>query len=204
MSEILPFSQSCENNKDYILEVLTKHLSTAGQILEIAGGTGQHAVYFARHMTQLTWQTSDLADNVETLNKRVLLSELENLPYAVALDVTQKPWFCDAPSHMFTANSLHIMAESSVKEFFKGVKRHLVEGGFLFVYGPFKYQGKFTTKSNANFDLWLKARDPVSGIRDFETVNDYALEAGLKLIEDNALPANNQLLVWRKDSQASD
>ncbi len=70
------------------------------------------------------------------------------------------------------------------------------ERGLLLVYGPFKYNGEFTTDSNAHFDLWLKARDPVSGVRDFEWVNELAESAGLKLLEDNDMPANNQMLVW--------
>ena len=93
------------------------------------------------------------------------------------------------------------MPESAVRQFFAGVERHLSDDGLLLVYGPFKYGGEFTTASNADFDQWLKARDPLSGIRDFETVDACAASAGLMLIEDNAMPANNQLLVWRKVGQ---
>ena len=72
------------------------------------------------------------------------------------------------------------------------------ERGLLLVYGPFKYNGEFTTDSNAQFDLWLKARDPVSGVRDFERINELAESVGLNLLEDNDMPANNQMLVWDK------
>jgi len=198
MSEALPFSQSCENNKDFILEVLDRHLPSTCRVLEIAGGTGQHGVHFAGCLPNVTWQSSDLTENIDSLNRRFRLASLDNLPAAIPLHVSQADWDCGFPEHMFSANSLHIMSESCVKDFFLGVKRHLVPGGFLFIYGPFKYQGGFTTPSNAEFDLWLKARDPVSGIRDFETVDAYACEAGLAFIEDNAMPANNQLLVWQK------
>ena len=198
MSDNLSFSQACENNKDYILEILGRHLSAPAEILEIASGTGQHAVHFAKHLSHLTWQATELPVYVESLNKRILLAGLENLPPVFALDVNHYQWYCGTPSHVFTANSLHIMAESSVKAFFTGVGKQLAPDGLLLIYGPFKYHNGFTSESNASFDLWLKARDPVSGIRDFETVNDYAAKADLVFVEDNAMPANNQLLVWRK------
>lgn len=90
------------------------------------------------------------------------------------------------------------MASESVENFFPGAAAMLNSGGKLLVYGPFKYQGAFTTPSNAQFDLWLKDRNPVSGVRDFEWVNSLAESEGLSLLEDNAMPANNQLLVWQK------
>jgi cyclopropane fatty-acyl-phospholipid synthase-like methyltransferase len=200
MSDNLPFSQACENNKDFILNILSRHLSAPALVLEIGSGSGQHAVHFTQNLSHLIWQTTDLSQNIELLNKRILLAGRENLPPAIALDVTQEQWNCESPTHIFTANSLHIMAELSVREFFTGIGKTLVPGGMLFVYGPFKYQNEFTSESNARFDLWLKARDPESGIRDFETVNDYARSVSLVLEEDNAMPANNQLLVWKKQA----
>jgi cyclopropane fatty-acyl-phospholipid synthase-like methyltransferase len=97
---------------------------------------------------------------------------------------------------IFSANTLHIMPAAHVEHFFHGVKRVLRPGGRLCVYGPFKYGGEFTTPSNARFDQWLKERNPLSGVRDFEQVAAWAREAGLRLRADHALPANNQLLVW--------
>jgi hypothetical protein len=87
-----------------------------------------------------------------------------------------------------------------VENFFREVAKHIAPEGLLCVYGPFKYGGEFTTESNASFDLWLKERDLVSGVRDFEWVNQLAASAGLKLLEDNAMPANNQLVIWQKPS----
>ena len=198
MSENLPYSQACENNKDYILAVLSRRLSEPARVTEIGSGTGQHAVHFTQHLPHLIWQTTDLSENVELLNKRILLAGRKNLPSAISLDVTQEQWNCESPTHIFSANSLHIMAELSVRDFFTGIRKILVSGSMLFIYGPFKYQNEFTSESNARFDLWLKARDPESGIRDFETVNGYAISSGLVLEEDNVMPANNQLLVWKK------
>jgi cyclopropane fatty-acyl-phospholipid synthase-like methyltransferase len=198
MSENLPFSQACENNKTHILKVLEKHLTSSASIVEIGGGTGQHALFFANNLPHLSWQATDLAENIEPLNKRILTAENLSLPVALELDVTQENWPCVNPSHFFTANSLHIMSESSVRKLFAGVGKYLSPGGLLFVYGPFRYQGEFTSKSNAQFDLWLKVRDPARGIRDFETVNELARAEGLILKEDNSMPANNQLIVWEK------
>jgi len=194
----LPFSQACENNKEPILCVLKRHFSASGTVLEIGGGTGQHALHFATQMPHLQWQSSDLPDNVDMLNLRIRSAALPNLPPAVALDVTQSPWPIPVLDYAFSANTLHIMPASANAHFFSGITNILRPGGVLCVYGPFKYGGDFTTGSNARFDLWLKGNNPLSGVRDFETINRLAAEAGLVLIEDNAMPANNQLLVWVK------
>ncbi len=194
----LPFSQASENNKQFILEVLRRHLGEGDRVLELAGGTGQHAVHFASNIPALHWQSSDIPSNVDSLNLRLTAAMLSNLPTAITIDVNQLPWQCDRATAIFSANSLHIMSVSSVVNFFKGVGEVLADSGTLLVYGPFKYAGEFTTESNAGFDRWLKDRDPVSGVRDFEWVNELATKAGLRLIEDNAMPANNQLLVWKK------
>jgi cyclopropane fatty-acyl-phospholipid synthase-like methyltransferase len=108
----------------------------------------------------------------------------------------QEPWPVARVDGIFSANTLHIMPAAHVEYFFRGVQRTLRTGGKLCVYGPFKYQGEFTTSSNARFDEWLKERNPLSGVRDFEHVDTLAKAAGLQLRFDHALPANNQLLVW--------
>lgn len=200
MAVELPFSQACENNKRFILAILHRHLGAArnGSILEIGSGTGQHAEFFAAALPALNWLASDLRENLAGLNRRIEAAELENLPAALELDVTSERWPLERVDHVFSANSLHIMPASSVECFFAGVGQRLQQGGLLFVYGPFKYGGQFTTPSNEAFDGWLKARDPRSGVRDFETVNGLARQADLALLEDNPMPANNQMLVWRK------
>jgi len=203
MQNGLPYSQASENNKTFILDVLRKHLGDQERVLEIGGGTGQHAVYFAQCLPYVHWQSTDIPANVGVLNQRILTNNLPNLPAAIALDVNQRQWHCDSPSADFTANSLHIMSEGSVRSFFTGIGTVLTAGGLLFIYGPFKYNGCFTTESNARFNLWLKGWDPVSGIRDFETIAAWAKVAGLSLLEDYKLPANNQMLVWRMSAPKS-
>jgi SAM-dependent methyltransferase len=116
----------------------------------------------------------------------------------IVLDVQSDPWPVESVDGVFSANTLHIMDWGSVGHFFRGIGQVLQPGGTLCVYGPFRYGGRFTTDSNAAFDRDLKARDPASGIRDFEAVNALAARQGLKLSADHAMPANNQLLAWRR------
>jgi len=194
----LPFSQACENNGGVILAILQRHFAKAGRVLEIGGGTGQHAVQFASQLPWLQWQSTDVPDAVARLNLRLHAAGLPNLPPALPLDVTQQAWSLNGFDYLFSANSLHIMPQSAVVEFFRHLPAVLNAGAIVCVYGPFKYGGEFTTASNAQFDLWLKGNDARSGIRDFETVQALAQGAGLALLEDNAMPANNQLLVWRR------
>ena len=198
MNNPLPFSQASENNKQVILDVLKRHLSAGDSVLEIGGGTGQHAAFFAEQFPGLKWQSSDMVANVDDLNLRLSAARLANLPPAVALDVNLSPWGCPACNVIFSANSLHIMSADSVENFFAGVGRTLQDNGLLLVYGPFKYEGQFTTESNARFDLWLKGRDSRSGIRDYEWIMELAGAVGLELLEDKSMPANNQMLVWKK------
>lgn len=197
-TELLPFSQACENNKGSILEILKEHLAGTESVMEIAAGTGQHGVYFSQQMPGVCWQVTDVPANVDILNKRIIAANRSNLPLAKKLDVSDRNWPGQGTQVIFTANSLHIMPASAVVQFFSGVKKILAINGLLFVYGPFKYQGDFTTESNARFDLWLKQQNGLSGVRDFETVMSLAADSGLGLLADNKLPANNQLLVFRR------
>lgn len=198
MIDDLPFSQACENNKQPILEALARHLTEPAAVLEIAGGTGQHAVHFAAALPHLHWQTTDIPDNVSTLAQRPAAANLANLPAPLALDVNESQWPVEATDVVYSANCLHIISVAEVEHFMAGVGRCLQQGGLLIVYGPFKYSGEFTSPSNGDFDGWLKARDPDSGVRDFEWVNKLAEQQGLVLVEDIDMPANNQLLVWKR------
>ncbi|MEE4144846.1 MAG: DUF938 domain-containing protein [Halieaceae bacterium] len=196
--ESLPFSQACENNKAAILEVLSKVFADRREVLEIASGTGQHACHFAAHMPWLRWQPTELPENLALLGPRCRTYEGANLLPPGALDVRANPWPLTVPDALFTANSLHIMAWSAVEQFFAGLARHAGSDVVLAVYGPFNYRGEYTSASNARFDQWLAQQNPDSAIRDFEAVDALAAAAGFSLEADNAMPANNRLLVWRK------
>jgi len=193
-----PFSQACENNQQPILEVLQRHLADVDHVLEIGSGTGQHAAFFAPHLAHLTWQTSDLAEHHHGIRLWVEDASVDNLMMPLELDVTARPWPIDTTGAVFSANTAHIMSWLVVREFVTGAAGILKEDGVFCLYGPFNYAGRYTSDSNERFDRSLKLRGCGSGIRDFEAVDEIAGAAGLCLVEDNAMPANNRLLVWRK------
>lgn len=194
----LPFSEACERNKGPILAILSGALAGRRRVLEVGAGTGQHAVHFARHLPDVDWQPTDRAANLAALAARIAAEGPPNLRAPLALDVTQADWPCNVCDAVYTANTLHIMGWPEVEAFFRGVGRVLAVGGVLAIYGPFRYAGHFTSESNVAFDLSLRGRDPASGIRDFEDVNRLAAEQGLELLADQAMPANNQFLLWRR------
>ena len=197
MSAEKPFAPSCERNQGPILEVLLRHLGDTRRVLEVGSGTGQHAGHFAAAMPWLTWQCSDRADYLPGISLWLEDAALPNTPPAIVLDVDGS-WPRTTFDTVFTANSLHIMGWPQVEAFFAGVGAVLEQNGLLIVYGPFNYGGEFTSESNRVFEQWLKDRDPASGIRDIEAVDALARGIGLRLIEDNAMPANNRCLVWQR------
>jgi SAM-dependent methyltransferase len=199
---MLEFSDASERNKGPILAVLTEALANSRRVLEVGSGTGQHAVHFGRHLAHVAWQPSELPSALPALRARISAEAPDNVGEPLELDVTDEPWpraVVDGEfDAVFTANTLHIMSWTSVESFFDGLDLVLTGGGVLCIYGPFRYRRAFTTPSNERFDRMLKERDPLSGIRDFEAVNALARDQGLELIADHAMPANNQLLVWRR------
>lgn len=193
-----PFSEACENNKDPILHVLTRCFAETCDVLEIGSGTGQHAVHFARHLPHLHWQPSDLSLNHAGIQSWIEYSQLRNIAAPIELDVDKQPWQVGEYDAVFTANTLHIMAWRQIENLFSGLKNVMREGSILAIYGPFNYGGKYTSPSNRRFDQWLREQNPYSAIRDFESVEALAKASGLQRREDNAMPANNRLLVWQK------
>jgi cyclopropane fatty-acyl-phospholipid synthase-like methyltransferase len=197
----LPSSPACENNKRFILEILQRVFETCQSVLEIGSGTGQHAVYLAPRLAPTTWQTSDLNENHPGINAWLEAFPADNLQAPLELDVDAPLWPVTQPiDAVFTANTCHIMAWSSVENMFSRLGEILPENGVLAIYGPFNYDNQYTSDSNARFDAWLKERGAHQGIRDFEALNELAHDEGFSLTEDNAMPANNRLLVWQKIS----
>lgn len=194
-----PFSQACENNQKPILEVLLRVFADRKQLLEIGSGTGQHAVYCAPRLPHLIWQTADLEANHPGINAWLDDCPAENLRRPIPLNANHPSWSVGNVDAVFTANTCHIMAWESVVNLFTGLDTILVPGAMVAIYGPFNYNGQFTSDSNAGFDLWLKQQVLHQGIRDFEAVNCLAEKIGLELVEDNPMPANNRLLVWKKN-----
>ena len=193
-----PFAESSEQNKMPILAILKPYLQNAESVLEIGSGTGQHAVFFAEQFSHLTWITSDQADYHAGINMWLEESSQENIQGPFLLDVDQQDWPIETTDAVFSANTVHIMGWPSVVNMFAGIGRVLNKGGYFCLYGPFNYNGQFSSESNANFDAWLKQRDPVSGVRDFDALQELAEKAGLTFIHDHEMPANNRILVWQK------
>ncbi len=195
---MIAFSQAAENNKVHICDKLSSVLKNASFLLEIGSGSGQHAVHMAQHLSHLTWQPSELAENLNVLNTRLTQEAPENVENALALDVSSQPWPLSSCDAIYSANVVHYMSWTRVEHLFDGVGQILDQGGILCLYGPYKYNGNFTTESNARFDQWLKQGDAQRGVRDFEEVDRLANKQGLSLKHDFAMPANNQLLVWQR------
>lgn len=206
MTSAKPYAPACERNRDPILAVLRTHFADRHRVLEVGSGTGQHAVHFAAALPQLVWQCTDRAEHLPGIRLWLDEAGLANTPPPFALDVGGA-WPGDADAAcphfdaVFSANTLHILGWTGVEAFFAGVGRVLerAHGGVLAVYGPFNYGGAYTSDSNRAFDDWLRTRDPLSGIRDFEAVDALARGSALQLVADVALPANNRCLVWRRD-----
>lgn len=191
-------SAACERNRAPIGDVLRIELPSAHKLLEIGSGTGQHAAYFAAELPHLIWQTSDLASNHPSIQAWVADAGLPNLLPPLHLDVGVGPWPEGGYDAVFSANTCHIMSWNEVQAMFTGIGGVLEGGGTLCIYGPFNYRGTFTSDSNARFDAMLRTQAPHMGIRDFEAVDSLAGQNGLRLIADHDMPANNRLLVWRK------
>jgi hypothetical protein len=190
-----PYSQACENNKEPILQVLQTIFTDPVTVWEIGSGTGQHACHFAEKLPHLNWQTTERQPQLEGIRSWLQETNLANLLAPVALDVTDSSWPCVSIPALFTANTLHIMNDKTVELFFHRLDRYLESGAKMCIYGPFNYNGKYTSDSNASFDVWLKNRDALSGIKNFEDIMALATAIDCVLVQDIAMPANNRLLV---------
>ena len=198
MSEA-PTTTAVERNRDPILNVLKEVISADNKrVLEIGAGTGEHAVYFASKLKDIVWTTSDVMARFPMIRATLEASKLSNvrgpLPFEVGKD--------NFPSYnydiIFTANTFHIMSWKEVKNLIKILGNRLREGSQVVIYGPFKYNGEFTSESNAEFDKMLKEQNPESGIRAFEDVDRAMVKNGFTLFKDYEMPANNRTLVYTR------
>ena len=196
----LPNAPACERNRQPILEVLQEELDQCSRVLEIGSGTGQHAVYFAAGLPRVRWQTSDRPGHHEAILAWLEHAGLDNVLPPLALDVeTFEPAGLSFDA-AFSANTAHIMPVEAVRRMFGLVGGMLEPGGVFCLYGPFNFDGKFSSDSNAAFDASLKQRDSAMGIRDIGELDEFAATAGLVRARLYAMPANNHLAVWRKSA----
>jgi cyclopropane fatty-acyl-phospholipid synthase-like methyltransferase len=186
-------------NRGPILDVLARVMPDAGTLLEVASGSGEHVVNFARHLSGLTFLPSDVSEaRVASIREWVEESRLENILPPILLDVLASDWHIERVDAVFCANMIHITPWECSLALFEGVRRYLASGGTCVLYGPFRIAGAHTAASNAQFDENLKRRDARWGVRDLEAVTELAHAAELELIERVEMPANNQTLVFRR------
>ena len=193
-----PYSESCERNQEPILKILQGVLAKQQYVLEIASGTGQHAIYFGRALPHLSWQTSELTEKHEGILAWLSEIKLPNVLPPVTLNVNDGKWPVGIVDTVFNANTVHIISWLEVERMFAGIARVLNANGILCLYGAFKYKGEFTSESNARFDAFLRSNNRNSGIRDFEDINRLAESHGLFLVKDVGMPSYNQTLVWQR------
>ena len=188
----LASSPSALRNRGPILDVLKNYL-TDQMVLEIGSLTGEHVEFFAPALPQVTWQTSD--EEPAAFNHiRIRLYHFENCLPPIKLEIGEDS-IPDKYDVLYTANTFHIMAEWMVERFWQDIPSRV---NMVLVYGPFKFEGEFTSSSNAEFDLHLKERGAYQGIRDFEKIQQWASDKGFELERNHVMPANNNLLVFKR------
>ncbi|UAA37945.1 DUF938 domain-containing protein [Paraneptunicella aestuarii] len=201
------FSQACENNKLPILEQLQQFFAPSRHVLEIGSGTGQHSVFFAQALPHLIWQTSDVPENHPSIlawgedSNLDNQASLSNWRSPLTLTIGVDPWpdagaLFDA---VFSANTAHIMQPDEAKLMMQMVAENLTKNGVFCQYGPFKFDGEFTSQSNLEFDQHLRLQG-FGGYRDINELTQWAStsEHSLQLTHVIDMPANNHLLVWLK------
>ncbi len=194
----LPVAESCLRNQQPIFEVLQQELSDGDVVLEIGSGTGQHAAYVTQRLPQVRWQPSEMAENIANINAWRASVQADNFLPPLVLDITQELWPVKQVDAVFSANVVHFVGWDKVRSMMAGIGRVLKDTGLAIFYGPYNYNGEFTSGGNRQLDQWLKSRDPASGIKDFEQVVMTARKEKLRLLKDIAMPANNRILVMQK------
>jgi hypothetical protein len=199
-------SPAVARNRDPILAILRRTLPRSGTVLEIASGTGEHAMHFAAHLSGLTWQPTDRdADALRSIAAYRAAANLPNLKAPILLDARSRPWSMVGTSNprivaIVAINMIHIAPWAAAEGLIAGAGDLLGPHSVLFLYGPFRENGLHTAPSNAAFDASLKARDPAWGVRDLGEVTTLAKQCGFDLVERIAMPANNLSVVLRRQS----
>ena len=185
-------------NRDPILAVLRRVLPEAGLVLELASGSGEQAVYFAQNLPSLSWQPSDIEPRaLASIAAHRAAAALPNLLPPRRLDAMAPAWPVERVDALVALNMIHIAPWSASAGLFAGARRLLDSGGVIYLYGPYRVDGRHTSPSNAAFDDDLRARDPQWGIRDLAEVTALAARHGFALAETVAMPANNLSVVFR-------
>ena len=199
------FQAHTDRNKGAIGDVLERHLPDSGVLLEIASGTGQHAVTFGARFPGLTWLTSDVAVvSRESINGWIIQQELANVRAPLAIDVTSPDWEMQVPrpiNAMYTSNLLHITPWAITLGLFRGASELLEDEAPLCIYGCFKRDGEHLSEANIRFDANIRRENPEWGVRDLETVADVAKSNQVPLMDVIDMPRENFVLVFQRDAR---
>lgn len=198
------FSPAVARNAAPIVEVLKRVLSPRGLVLEIASGSGEHAVHFARALPALVWQPSDPDEGARrSIVAHARAAGLANIRSPLAIDAIHQPWPVARADAVVAINMIHIAPWDATVGLMAGAETALAAGGVLYLYGPFREDGAHTAPSNAAFDDSLRARNAAWGIRDIEAVTAAGRAHDLHLAERVAMPANNLSLIFRRGRRGS-
>ena len=193
------YAPATERNRNAIIAVLERVLPNSGTVLEIASGTGEHVVAFARAFPSVVWQPSDpdpsALASIEAWRAEVALP---NLNAAVHIDAAADTWCVAKAAAILCINMIHISPWISAMGLFAGAARTLDTGGILLLYGPYLRAGIETAPSNMAFNRSLRERNPEWGLRSVETVVAHAAKEALALEDITEMPANNLTLIFRK------
>lgn len=192
-----------QRNRESILEVLRRVLPARGLVLEIASGSGEHAVHFARNLPGITWQPSDAdAEARASIAAWRASGEVPNLLAPLELDVRREPWPIGSAVAIVCINMIHISPWECTEALMRGAALVLDDGAPLVLYGPYHVGGKPTAPSNAAFDESLRMRDPSWGVRHLEDVVRVAAEHGFTHEQTVPMPANNLTVVFERAERA--
>lgn len=197
------YAPATQRNREPILKILSEVLPTRSNVLEVASGTGEHAIFFASQLESCRWIPSD----VNALAEESIIAwknacPVDNLELPLLIDVTQDNWQQEVEEHQINAivniNMIHIAPWQACLGLMAGAAKILPEGGILYLYGPYKRNGEHTSLSNANFDRSLRDRDSLWGVRDLEAVIAAAATHNLNLHQVIAMPANNLSVIFNR------
>ena len=187
-------------NREAILQVLRRVLPPQGLVLEVASGGGEHAAYFAERLPSLIWQPSDLDPrSLASIAAHRTAADAPNLLAPVCLDATSEQWPVKSADALVCINMIHISPWAVSEGLMAGARRVLRMGSVIYLYGPYKIDGRHTAQSNKEFDAWLRTQNAQWGVRDFADMADLAARNDFVLIETVPMPANNLSIIFKRD-----
>jgi hypothetical protein len=193
------FAPAAQRNRDAILDVLLRHLPPRGIVLEVASGSGEHAMHFAAAMPGLVFQPSDPDPAARaSIDAWAEVAGLPNVRRALALDAAAATWPLAHADAVLCINMIHIAPWQATLGLLRGAARVLLPDAPLVLYGPFRRGGAHTAPSNAAFDAALRAENPAWGVRDLDAVAQAATEAGFGPPLAEPMPANNLTVILRR------